>query len=304
MKITVLGCGAIGKLWLAALSQQKHQVQGWLRIPQPDLPVHIDEINGEVFNQRIPTNDNDHLVNSELLIVCLKAWQVSDAVNNLLPKLSSDCPILLLHNGMGSQEELLSTPNQILLGVTTHGAYQNDQQVYHTASGLTHIGSATSNATELSSLADILHQALPQVAWHNEILSISWLKLAANCVINPLTAIYECRNGDLLRYPEQLNVLCEEIIQVMERENIHTSIGNLTAYIYDVIERTAKNYSSMLQDIRAKRHTEIDYITGYLLCRARAYGLSAPENTRIYNLIKCKEGDYEPFSPHLPGSWY
>ncbi len=289
MKITVLGCGAIGKLWLAALSQQKHQVQGWLKTPQSHLSVHIDEMNGQVFNQPIPTNNSNHLANSELLIVCLKAWQVADAVNNLLPKLSPNCPILLLHNGMGTQEELLSAPNPILLGVTTHGAYQDDQQVYHTASGLTHIGSATSNATGLNSLANVLHQSLPDVAWHNEILSISWLKLAANCVVNPLTALYECQNGDLLRYPEQLNTLCEEIIQVIQRENIHTTIDNLIAYVYDVIKLTAKNYSSMLQDVRAKRRTEIDYITGYLLRRAGAHGLAAPENTRIYNLVKHKE---------------
>ncbi|OCA56385.1 2-dehydropantoate 2-reductase [Photorhabdus namnaonensis] len=289
MKITVLGCGAIGKLWLAALSQQKHQVQGWLKTPQSHLSVHIEEMNGQVFNQPIPTNNSDHLANSELLIVCLKAWQVADAVNNLLPKLSPNCPILLLHNGIGTQEELLSAPNPILLGITTHGAYQDDQRVYHTASGLTHIGSATSNAIGLSSLANVLHQSLPDVAWHNEILSISWLKLAANCVVNPLTALYECQNGDLLRHPEQLNILCEEIIQVMQRENIHTTIDNLITYVYDVIKLTAKNYSSMLQDVRAKRRTEIDYITGYLLRRAGVHGLAAPENTRIYNLVKHKE---------------
>ncbi|WP_434086466.1 2-dehydropantoate 2-reductase [Photorhabdus laumondii] len=289
MKITVLGCGAIGKLWLAALSQQKHQVQGWLKSSRSYLSVHIDEMNGEIFNQPIPTNNSDHLTNSELLIVCLKAWQVADAVNNLRPKLSPNCPILLLHNGMGTQEELLSAPNPILLGVTTHGAYQDDQQVYHTASGLTYIGSATSNATGFSSLANVLHQSLPDVAWHNEILSISWLKLAANCVVNPLTALYECQNGDLLRYPEQVNILCEEIIQVIQRENIHTTIDNLISYVYDVIKLTAKNYSSMLQDVRAKRRTEIDYITGYLLRQARAHGLAVPENTRIYNLVKHKE---------------
>ncbi|WP_434525681.1 2-dehydropantoate 2-reductase [Photorhabdus asymbiotica] len=302
MKITVLGCGAIGKLWLTALSRQKHQVQGWLKTSQSYLSVYINEINGEVFNQSIPTNNNDHLANSELLIVCLKAWQVADAVNSLLPKLSPDCPILLLHNGMGTQEELLSAPNPILLGITTHGAYQNDQQVYHTASGLTYIGSATPNATGFNSLANVLHQSLPNVTWHDQILSISWLKLAANCVINPLTALYECRNGDLLHYPEQLNILCEEIIQVMQRENMHASIDNLTTYVYDVIDLTAKNYSSMLQDIRAKRRTEIDYITGYLLHRSRAHGLATPENTRIYNLIKHKEDNYEYFGTHLPGS--
>lgn len=54
----------------------------------------------------------------------------------------------------------------------------------------------------------------------------------------------------------------------MEREGIHTSPENLLFYVHQVIESTAENISSMLQDIRAQRRTEIDYITGFLLKRA------------------------------------
>lgn len=35
MQITVLGCGALGQLWLTALYKQGHELQGWLRVPQP-----------------------------------------------------------------------------------------------------------------------------------------------------------------------------------------------------------------------------------------------------------------------------
>lgn len=49
----------------------------------------------------------------------------------------------------------------------------------------------------------------------------------------------------------------------MEREGIHTSAENLLFYVEQVIESTAENISSMLQDVRAQRHTEIDYITGF-----------------------------------------
>ncbi|CDH22917.1 2-dehydropantoate 2-reductase [Xenorhabdus bovienii] len=302
MKITVLGCGAIGKLWLVALSQQNHDIQAWIRVPQPFVSVRIDNFNGKVFDQQFSANDEKHLAESELLLVCLKAWQVSDAINNLAPKLSPHCPILLLHNGMGSQEEFLPLPNPILLGVTTHGSYQENGIVYHKSQGITHIGSTTANADKFSFLADVLHYALPDVAWHNEIHTISWLKLAVNCIINPLTVIYDCKNGNLLQHTAQIDLLCDEIHQVMERDNLHTTKQMLVDYVMNVIEQTSENYSSMLQDIRAQRHTEIDYITGFLLRRARAYGLSIKENTIIYQFIKRKEEEYERLSPHLPGS--
>ncbi|SFN92326.1 2-dehydropantoate 2-reductase [Xenorhabdus japonica] len=302
MKITVLGCGAIGKLWFAALSKQNHSVQGWLRVPQPVISVQIENFNGQIFNQQFPANDEKHLAESELLLVCLKAWQVSDAINHLADKLSPHCPILLLHNGMGIQEEFAPLPNPILLGVTTHGAYRKNGIVYHKSQGITHIGAITANAAKLSNLADVLHRALPDVAWHNEIHAISWMKLAVNCVINPLTVIHDCKNGDLQHHHTQIKILCDEIHEVMEHDGIHTTKKNLINYVMNVIEQTAENYSSMLQDIRAQRHTEIDYITGFLMRRARTHGLPITENTAIYHYIKRKEEEYERLSPYLPGS--
>jgi 2-dehydropantoate 2-reductase len=83
MKVTVLGCGALGQLWLTALYKQGHEVQGWLRVPQPFCSVNVIETDGSVFNESLTANDPDFLASSELLIVTLKAWQVSNAVKHL-----------------------------------------------------------------------------------------------------------------------------------------------------------------------------------------------------------------------------
>ncbi|OTA18376.1 2-dehydropantoate 2-reductase [Xenorhabdus vietnamensis] len=302
MKITVLGCGAIGKLWLTALSQQYHNVQGWVRVPQPIISVQIKNFNGQTFNQQFPANEEKHLAESELLLVCLKAWQVSDSINHLADKLPSHCPILLLHNGMGTHEEFAPLPNPVLLGVTTHGAYRKNGIVYHKSQGITHIGAVTANAAKLSDLADILHRALPDVAWHNEIQVISWMKLAVNCVINPLTVIYDCKNGGLRHHHAQIQILCDEIHEVMGHDSIYITRQTLFDYVMNVIEQTSENYSSMLQDIRAQRHTEIDYITGFLMRRARTHGLPIKENTAVYHYIKSREEKYEHLSPYLSGS--
>ena len=200
MKITILGCGALGQLWLSRLYQQGHDVQGWLRVPQPFCAVNVIEPEGTSFNRNLPTNDPEHLAQSELLLVTLKAWQVSSAVSTLLPKLNPRCAILLLHNGMGTQDELPPNNQPILQGTTTHAARHDGSTIIHVAGGITHIGPTSPAAQSMSHLAEVLHQALPDVAWHNNIASANWRKLAVNCVINPLTALYNCRNGDLQRY--------------------------------------------------------------------------------------------------------
>ncbi|EKT54333.1 2-dehydropantoate 2-reductase [Providencia burhodogranariea] len=303
MKITLIGCGAIGKLWLAALTQKGHEAQGWLRVAQSDVFVDVNKPDGSVFRELLPCNNMSHLNQSEFIIVCLKAWQVSGGLLPLLHHIPETSPILLLHNGMGTLDELGTLRHPFLFGVTTHGAWQNNNQVFHVANGITHIGAANLLAEPYYPIADILHEALPDVAWHNQILATCWRKLAVNCVINPLTAVYDCKNGKLTDYPEQIQLLIDEICQVMAMEGLHTDKALLVSYIYDIIQSTADNYSSMLQDIRKKRRTEIDYITGYLIKQARSYGLNTPENDRLYHLIKQQEEQNDGFSADMHHQW-
>lgn len=303
MKITVLGCGALGQLWLAALCKRGHEVQGWLRVPQPYCSVNVIDEDGGVFNESLTANDPDFLAQSDLLLVTLKAWQVSDAVKSLASMLPTTTPVLLIHNGMGTVEELKAIPHPLLMGITTHAARRDGNIIIHVASGTTHIGPARQQDGDYSYLADTLQEVLPDVAWHNTIRPQLWRKLAVNCVINPLTALWNCPNGELLAHPELTEAICNEVAAVMEREGHHTSADDLLYYVNQAIENTAKNISSMLQDVRAQRRTEADYITGYLLRRARAHGIAVPENTRLYEQIKRKESEYERISTDMPRPW-
>ncbi len=273
MKITVLGCGALGQLWLTALCKQGHEVQGWLRVPQPYCSVNLVETDGSIFNESLTANDPDFLATSDLLLVTLKAWQVSDAVKSLASTLPVTTPILLIHNGMGTIEELQNIQQPLLMGTTTHAARRDGNVIIHVANGITHIGPARQQDGDYSYLADILQTVLPDVAWHNNIRAELWRKLAVNCVINPLTAIWNCPNGELRHHPQEIMQICEEVAAVIEREGHHTSAEDLRDYVMQVIDATAENISSMLQDIRALRHTEIDYINGFLYAAPARMGL-------------------------------
>jgi 2-dehydropantoate 2-reductase len=303
MKITVLGCGALGQLWLTALRKHGHDVQGWLRVPQPYCSVNLIEEDGTIFNESLTANDPDFLAQSDMLLVTLKAWQVSDAVKTLAATLPASSPILLLHNGMGTIDELKSIHQPLLMATTTHAARRDGNIIIHVASGVTHIGPAREQDGDYSYLADTLQEVLPDVAWHNNIRPQLWQKLAVNCVINPLTALWNCPNGELKNHPQLVATLCNEIASVIEREGLHTSADDIRCYVEQIIDSTAENISSMLQDVRGLRHTEIDYITGYLLKRARAHGINVPENARLYDMVKRKESEYDRIGTGMPRPW-
>lgn len=305
MRITVLGCGALGQIWLSALFRAGHDVQGWLKVPQPQLAIQVFTPEQDSYQHRFTVNNAHLLQQCELLLVTLKAQQLQSALTPLLPLLPAACPIVLMHNGLGVIDDLPAITQPLCHAVTTQAAHRTAAATLHKAWGLTQIGPLNAAAQSVSHVADILHQALPDVAWYDEIKISGWKKLAVNAVINPLTVKYDCQNGELMTVLDEVKALCSELATVMKREGIHTDTIQLTDQVVNVISLTAENSSSMRQDIHAKRLTEIDYITGYLLKRARCYGLTLPQHSALYRWIKQKESEYvrDPLSATLPRSW-
>ena len=88
-------------------------------------------------------------------------------------------------------------------------------------------------------------------------------------------------------------MLIDEIRQVLNAEGLSITREKLITKVHQVIEATSDNYSSMHQDIFHKRPSEIDFITGYLLQRAKAHNISAPVNQTLFQKIKQIEQDHD-----------
>ena len=133
----------------------------------------------------------------------------------------------------------------------------------------------------------MFEHALPKTSWHTDILTPIWHKLAINCIINPLTAIDQVKNGELSspKYQEVITLLINEISQVLNAEGLSITREKLITTVHQVIEATSDNYSSMHQDIFHKRPSEIDFITGYLLQRAKHIISLRPSTKRSFKKL-------------------
>ena len=287
MNITILGAGAIGSLWAVKLRQAGHNVTLWLR--GNDAPTHelcLDKQQPISF----ATNDIESLRDSDLLLVSVKAWQVKEAIKPLREHLNPDTIILFMHNGMGAIDEVAPSlsGHPIVIASTTQAAYKPDPStVLHTGRGTTTLGGFNQAGNQCAFLAEVLDHALEKSTWSDEIERMLWNKLAINCAINPLTAINQCLNGELLEpgYQDELEAIIEEVAAVMRAEQYEVSTHGLLKVVLDVARATAQNHSSMRQDIFHKRKTEIDYITGYLCAVADKHHIPVAKNRALYQKI-------------------
>ncbi|TXZ87071.1 2-dehydropantoate 2-reductase, partial [Vibrio cholerae] len=202
--------------------------------------------------------------------------------------------LLFMHNGMGAVETIHESVANfpVVLATTTHGALKMTRsQVHHTGLGQTQIGPYNPLGARCDFIADVFNHALAPVTWNPEIQQALWRKLAVNCAINPLTAIHQCANGALAapEFTPIITAILDEVIAVMQAEAISGEAEALRDGVYQVIQATAANLSSMHQDVFHRRPTEIDFITGYVVRKGEQHGIATPVNSELYQQIKTLE---------------
>jgi len=129
--------------------------------------------------------------------------------------------------------------------------------------------------------------------------SLAWGKLVVNAAINPLTALLGINNGELIKRSTARDLcaaLATEVAAVAGKKNISLPFAYPVKAVEDVIESTAGNQSSMLQDVLRGAPTEIDAISGATISsRAVADMLTRSTATVIplleKNLTTLQQGD-------------
>lgn len=233
---------------------------------------------------------------TQLVIVCVKSYQVKDALKSVISQLPLSCHILLLHNGLGPHLEVepLLQGRGLSLGTTSQAAFrQGTWRLKQTGTGITQIGHLSGPMMPLA-LQQALLAAIPSSEWCEPILPFLWQKLAINAAINPLTAIEDCPNGALAapQYEQEICDIVTELVDVAMATGVELNQLALTNRVHSVIELTSANFSSMHQDVANKRRTEIDSINGYIVERAKEHGLAAKVNLSLLKQIKAIEADY------------
>ena len=290
----IVGSGAIGSLLASGFSSANFDYQWIMR--EDKLPTSVVEApNNDIV--KLSTScwqQQNKFCNDAVIFLPLKAHQIHSALTRLKPWLSPHTKIVLLHNGMGGAEtalDILGAAQPVFLATTSHGALRVcDTTVRHTGTGNTTVGlSWLSSAADCSdNIASLLSLAFTPTESNSNVKMALWQKLVINAAINPLTAIHQIKNGGLNApdYRTTLAAICREVCEVAQSEGITLDADTAIASVHSVVTATAENYSSMNRDLAAKRQTEIEAITGYIVQRGNKKGIDVTTNASLLDKIQ------------------
>lgn len=286
MKIAVVGPGAMGILFAYRLAKSgakvhlvDHREDRAARLAKSGITV---ERNGTSDTVSVPVSASIP-AGCDLILLMVKAHRTGEV------RFPPDTPVLTLQNGLGNVETLCTMIGsaRVLAGATSEAStLLGEGRIRHVAAGMTRFGAWTSCPTEPA--ANALRNAGFDVALTEAPGQLIWEKVSINAGINPLTAILNVPNGRLLEFSD-IRQLMRDL--VVEAAKVASTEGyrfeqSLVETAEEICAATADNISSMLQDIRNKKQTEIDAISGEIIRRAQIASLPTPRTRVIAQLVR------------------
>lgn len=291
--VLIVGTGALGNLFAARLAAIGVDVtmlgtwpEGLAALRQHGVTI-VQPDGKQTAYPVTSTNNPAECQGAKYALVLVKSWQTERAAAQLAECLAPDGVALTLQNGLGNRETLAAAlgEDRVTLGTTTTGAtLLSSGRVRPGGEGVVSVG----RHARLKPLCDLLEAAGFNLDILDDVDSLIWGKLVINAAINPVTAMLNVPNGELLTRAtarELSAALASEVAAVAAAQDISLSFPDPVAAAENVAERTAANTSSMLQDVQRGAPTEIDAICGAVVKVGEEVGVPTPANQTLWRLV-------------------
>ena len=304
MRLCVVGCGAVGSLFAANLAQLE-DVEVWAY----DLASeHVDAINaaglrltgaGEVVGRVRATADASELPACDFAIVATKAMHTETAISAAAHALAEGAAASV-QNGVGNEEAIARHVSRVIRGTTfPAGKVLAPGVVQWDVKGDTTLGPfepSPASTEEIERLADACTRAGMPTHAVADARPAQWRKVVFNAATNPVGALTGLTHGRICERPD-LRALVSSLVD--EGKAVAAAQGIvLDADPEELIDHAARadvaygHKASMLQDVEARRATEIDYLNGGISRFGRELGIPTPLNDALTALVKAREASW------------
>lgn len=303
LRVAIIGVGAMGCLFAGRLTPFADVTMVGHWPPQFDaLRRGLALISPDGGKRQVSisvTDDARRVTPVSLAIVLVKSYQTPRSAPEIRALLDSDGLAITLQNGISNEQALASElgARRVVVGTTTEGAtLVKVGVVRHAGRGVTTLPLLTDERAGLvDAFADVLRRAGFHVELSTKAEARVWEKLAVNAAINPLTALLDAPNALLIESAaagQLARLAATEAALVARAQGLDVDPGRAAARALDVATATRDNISSMLQDVRNSRPTELEAISGSVIKQGREYGVLTPANAALHYLLTLKlEGE-------------
>ncbi len=307
MRLAIIGCGSLGLLLAAKISASS--IEPVLVCRRPEQVEAIASTGVRVYGEGGEAVAKVKAVHVstvqrggfDIAVIAVKAYDTAAAAEAAKTLLKRGGSIVTVQNGLGPLEYLEKTmkPYYNVYGAAVYiGARRlSDYEVEYAGGSTIIVGPRGDGDGEetITRFIDALREAGLDAKYVTDIEPWRWDKLAVNAAINPITALLGVPNGAIARSKPLMGLaenLAREVELVAKAEGVKLPRDPVTA-VRETVEKTGSNKSSMLQDIEARRPTEIEYINGAVVRLAIKHGIHVPYNEALYLLVKGLEDLYE-----------
>ncbi|MGH9862675.1 MAG: ketopantoate reductase family protein [Candidatus Acidiferrales bacterium] len=297
MKICILGCGAVGSLFGAHLARQ-----GEAEVYALDVwREHMEAINrnglrlsgAASFTARLKaTTKAEEIPRCDFGIVATKSLHTRAAIERAAQVFDENSAVCSVQNGVGNEEILAEYVKYVIRGTTFPAGHVIEPgHVSFDISGDTWIGPFEPSGTPIvmvRTLAEVLTRAGMNTVALEDARGAQWTKLIFNAATNPVGALTLLHHGAATRLPptrELFEALIEEGEAVARAHGIGLH-GDPRALVAKGAAAPGQHKASMLQDVLARRPTEVDFLNGAIVAWGEKAGVPTPLNKALWALVK------------------
>jgi 2-dehydropantoate 2-reductase len=299
----VVGAGAIGSLYAAHLGRVTEALV-LTRRPEHARALNADglRVSGRhEFSARVlAAADPAELPEPDLVIVATKATGLEPAAAALAGHFPA-ATLMTVQNGLGAEEIVRRHGDWPLVSAVTFmsGTKHSDTHVEYILDTETWLGPwARTPFQRVQEIADLLVRAGLEAQAFPDLRPAQWSKLIFNATVNGVAALTGLPHDPHFAAesePQDLGHLVHQLVD--EGKQVAAAAGielHDDPWEMNVLatRRGSAHYPSMLEDVEARRSTEVELINGALVREAKRHGVEAPLQTALYRLVKAREASY------------
>lgn len=299
-KAYLLGLGAVGSVFASII----HDVDpgGVKIIASSDRIREYDREGVYVNDKRYDFSYSDweraDKEKAPLILIAVKEHHLKDSIKCIMPYVGENTVILSLLNGIGSEQVIgKSTGMDKMLYSYVVGidATRELRRTKYANSGKIVFGERENltHTPRVKAVMDFFHRYGINYTVDENMIKSMWWKFMLNVAVNQVSAVLNAPYGVFAgdENARRLLVLAaKEVVFLSEKNGVNLKDEDIDTMINIICGLDSDSMTSMLQDVRAGRKTEVEIFSGEVLSLGKKLGVKTPVNEVLYSMIKVIEG--------------